>query len=104
MASIDPQIDAAVMLMKERAAQFDETREMKGPGCSAMELASRAENNAARATNRLLFRQQRALAVTDLIDTMNLCALALSLLSAHAAGEQENHPPTGGDSATGDGA
>ena len=82
MSSISPQVDAAVALMKARAAEFDETKTMKGVGMRA--IVTRMVVNAVRVSDWIdvpFFRAGGADAIRrDLLDTMNLCALALGLL------------------------
>ena len=84
MGNINEQIDAAVVLMKAQAAEFDEKKTMDG--MRAADLILRATNKAARARTiddphgRFFPESARA----DLIDCMNLCALALSLLPGTA--------------------
>jgi len=76
MSSINPQIDAAVVLMKARAAEYDEEREMDG--VTAEELLDRAFDNLARDEDDS----------TDIIDCMNLCALALSVSARAEEGSE----------------
>jgi hypothetical protein len=81
VTTINPQIDAAVVLMKARAAEFDHTRTMSNVALD--DLMGRAYDNLTRAlTDRVDAHSpigpqyQRR----QLVDTMNLCALALSVL------------------------
>lgn len=71
MSTINLQIDAAVVLMKARAAEFDTTREI-GPDETFEALTDRAIANLSR-----VFHGDGG--TTEVLDTMNLCALALSL-------------------------
>ncbi len=96
MASIDPQIDAAVVLMKERAAKHDNwTMDDVTFGT----VMVRADMNLARAmpvvprclrddwTPDPVLNDMRR---RNLTDCMNLCALALSLLPDDAAQKEES--------------
>jgi hypothetical protein len=83
VSSINPQIDAAVVLMKARAAEFDGERSMDG--VDFINVVVRAERNVHDALYENLMRMRGAgydhkRMERDLVDTMNLCALALSLL------------------------
>ena len=85
MSSINAQIDAAVVLMKQRAAEFDETKTMIDEAgrlrrdCEPAALMHRAFMHIARARtiDDLHGRVFPANARTDILDGMNLCALAL---------------------------
>ena len=86
MTTINPQIDAAVVLMKALAAKLNETKTMEG--MTALRLVGHANRNLRRA-HMNLFDDDRYLGIPpldvdvarrDLLDTMNLCALALSVL------------------------
>lgn len=88
MASIDQYIDAAVPLMKARAARFDDAGrlpmdewvERDGPTACTKNLLYRASTNLGNAKTDYVTLPIRHLVRQDLLDTMNLCALALSLL------------------------
>jgi hypothetical protein len=82
MASIDQYIDAAVVLMKQRGADLRETQ------LSAHDLMSQCANLTAGVT-REIFEQEYHRTSRDrdmtkvkaaIVRTMNLCALALSVL------------------------
>lgn len=82
MASINPQIDAAVVQMKARAAEFDETKTMDpdvAPTFSTTfpHLATRAYKNI---RSVVIQPVNNPVDRDALLDTMNLCALALSVL------------------------
>ena len=79
MSDINAQIDAAVVSMKERAAQFDETKTVEG--VTAAGLVHRAFVNVAR--SRTIDDSGFYFPFTareDIVDAMNDLALALSLL------------------------
>ena len=86
MSSINPQIEAAVELMKARAAMFDDSKTMNG--LNALQLSVYARQNLHSAWQYLFnasapndeFPLDRKQVLTDLVDTMNLCALAISVL------------------------
>lgn len=88
MASIDQYIDTAVVLMKERAARFDnagkrpmdEWVQRDGAEACAANLTQRALSNLHNARLDLKSVPMRHLVRQDLLDVMNLCALALSVL------------------------
>ena len=87
MSSINPQIDAAVVLMKARAAEFDDEYDLVDTVDTAdwEDLTKRADHNLSSALNTaqwhgLKNQHAQALARQSLLDTMNLCALALSVL------------------------
>lgn len=80
MASIEQQIRDAVPKQLERAATFDNKREMKGPGCTPLALVQRAMDNLHNARTDLKTVPMLPLVRQDLVDAANLCALALSLL------------------------
>jgi len=80
VSSINAQIDAAVVAMKARAAEFDDMKTMHG--VTAAELIMRAWTNCAKArtiddVHGLVFP---ATAREDIVDAMNDLALALSVL------------------------
>lgn len=88
MSSISAEIDDAVVLMKARAAEFDDSLRMDG--AEYYDLAERADRNLTRAKvtaewHDFYDSNARGLIRRDLVDTMNLCALALSLLPGDEA-------------------
>jgi hypothetical protein len=95
MSSINAQIDAAVVLMKERAAEFDDSRGM-GEDETARVLAARAKSNVIRAVGILFDAAWRRTdkpanesdAIVHLVDCMNLCALAVGHLHEAERGDR----------------
>jgi hypothetical protein len=85
MSDINAQIDAAVAAMKARAAQFNETKTMDPEQCADpievtfQGLTQNAYHNLAEAIYGDL-----TLLEQHLLDAMNLCALALSVLPAES--------------------
>jgi hypothetical protein len=97
MNSIDPQIDAAVPLMKARAAQFDDRRGFlslddwiarDGATTVVYNLLLRAQKNCAAAAAEPPWPNR---VQEHLVDAMNLSALVLSLLpeAAEHGGDHE---------------
>jgi hypothetical protein len=88
MPSIDAQIDAAVVLMKKRAGEFD-TRHWF-PDRSVRDLTNIAESFLATATNILFghaWKRSKTAEVEAqvyILNAMVVCALALSLLEKEA--------------------
>lgn len=76
MSSINKQIDAAVDVMKARAAEFDDTREV-GADDTPLALLRRIDTNLTRAAIAVKWSKDAADAVTHLADVMNLSALAI---------------------------
>lgn len=93
MTTINRQIDAAIPLMKARGAKFNETKTMDG--VTALRLVGLAHQNLRNVHGNLYdchrFLGLPALDVDDarrdLLDTMNLCALALSVLPKGGSNE-----------------
>ena len=81
MASIDQQIDEAVVLMKARAADFREQPTEPYPSSIAGpdSILRRAHTEAAWALT-LQAHSETTARREAILDTMNLCAVALSLL------------------------
>jgi hypothetical protein len=88
MASIDAQIDAAVVLMKARAATFNAYKSMDGFPLRLVMKDALKNLRSADERVRYVLGADPILPIghivdyarTDLLDTMNLCALALSVL------------------------
>jgi hypothetical protein len=92
VSSINQQIDAAVPMMKARAAEFDETRSMDGaPPDAPHHLMVHARRNLSNGIAHYTdvtwadSPERRAKVRESLVDAMNLCALALSLLPEEPA-------------------
>jgi len=81
MSSVNAQIDAAIPLMKARAAEFDAIREM-GPSETFGALTDRAIANLSR-----VFHGDGG--TTEVIDAMVLCALALSVQQSEEEARDE---------------